>query len=213
MKPRLKLLSNWGVKSKRQVPEEVRYRDAVYEGAAFCRLVASAAADAGAFGEFVRELNGCFAIVLQRDGSLCAATDRLRSFPLCRTRFRDAWLVTDDLLRAMEDTGMQPEIDSGAMEQFLLSGFVIGQRTVFRDIFAVQAAEIVRLRDAETESERYFLYDPKMNVTPDPAEGVRTADTQPCFWISTSPAYCSSRRVLTAFCRPQWSSSTTSLMG
>ena len=159
------------------VKGNVRYRDAVYEGAAFCRLVASAAADAGAFGEFVRELNGCFAIVLQRDGALCAATDRLRSFPLCRTRFRDAWLVTDDLLRAMEDTGMQPEIDSGAMEQFLLSGFVIGQRTVFRDIFAVQAAEIVRLRDAETESERYFLYDPKMNVTPDPAEGVRTADT------------------------------------
>ena len=83
------------------VKGNVRYRDAVYEGAAFCRLVASAAADAGAFGEFVRELNGCFAIVLQRDGALCAATDRLRSFPLCRTRFRDAWLVTDDLLRAI----------------------------------------------------------------------------------------------------------------
>ena len=64
------------------VKGSVRYRDAVYEGAAFCRLVASAAADAGAFGEFVRELNGCFAIVLQRDGALCAATDRLRSFPL-----------------------------------------------------------------------------------------------------------------------------------
>ena len=36
---------------------------------------------------------------------------------------------------------------------------------------------------------------------------------QPCFWISTSPAYCSSRRVFTAFCRPQWSRSTTSQIG
>lgn len=53
------------------VKGNVRYRDAVYEGAAFCRLVASAAADAGAFGEFVRELNGCFAIVLQRGTAHC----------------------------------------------------------------------------------------------------------------------------------------------
>ena len=30
---------------------------------------------------------------------------------------------------------------------------------------------------------------------------MRLGFPQPCFWISTSPAYCSSRRVLTAFCR------------
>ena len=39
---------------------------------------------------------------------------------------------------------------------------------------------------------------------------MRLGFPQPCFWISTSPAYCSSRRVFTAFCRPQWSRSTTS---
>lgn len=158
------------------VKGNVRYRDTVYEGAAFCGLVGAAAADAGAFGEFIRELNGHFAIVLQCDDVLCAVADRLRSFPLCRTKSRGAWLVTDDLLRMAEDTGMKPEIDPGTMEQFLLSGFVIGQRTVFRDVFAVQAAEIVRMQDTGAESERYFLYDPEMNVTPDPTEGVRTAD-------------------------------------
>ena len=38
------------------VKGNVRYRDAVYEGAAFCRLVASAAADAGAFGAAKRRM-------------------------------------------------------------------------------------------------------------------------------------------------------------
>ena len=42
---------------------------------------------------------------------------------------------------------------------------------------------------------------------------MRLGFPQPCFWISTSPAYCSSRRVFTAFCRPQWSSVTTSQIG
>ena len=39
---------------------------------------------------------------------------------------------------------------------------------------------------------------------------MRLGFPHPCFWISTSPAYCNSRRVFTAFCRPQWSRSTTS---
>ena len=42
---------------------------------------------------------------------------------------------------------------------------------------------------------------------------MRLGFPQPCFWISTSPAYCSSRMVFTAFCRPQRSRSTTSQMG
>ena len=42
---------------------------------------------------------------------------------------------------------------------------------------------------------------------------MRLGFPQPCFWISTNPAYCSSRRVLTAFCRPQWSRATTSQIG
>ncbi len=107
------------------------------------------------FQERIGQLNGCFAVVSQRDGKLLIAADRLRTIPLFYAARDSEHLVSDaaaEVLTWVGRTELNPEADI----EFRLTGYVTGRETLYANIFQVEAGELVDIDAARsTAVERY----------------------------------------------------------
>lgn len=116
-------------------------------------------------GRLVNELNGSFALIIECNEKIYLIADRTRSYPILYTTINGVTYITDDLLSLFCDYKIQPEVDLRQAEIFLLSSLAWGEHTVFKDIYGIQASEIVQLsgQEPEIKRKRYFIY--KLNTT------------------------------------------------
>ncbi len=91
----------------------------------------------------IEGLNGSFAVVVNREGIKFAATDRLRSIPLFYTNTEEELFVSDDAETLLEVSRLSIVIDPVSVDEFLLSGFVIGSKTLIKKLLQVRAGEIL----------------------------------------------------------------------
>lgn len=122
----------------------------------------------GGLFNFVRCLNGNFAAILITPDEVCLVSDRLRSVPLVYTldKRNDSVFISDNI-KVLRENGVQLIPDDGVVEQFIRSECVFGHYTVFEEVFALQAAEVVNigLRDGNISRRRYFQWLPNMSPT------------------------------------------------
>lgn len=108
--------------------------------------------------DYIRDLNGNFAGLLRKEGTLLLFTDRVRSFPLFyttkagprRASNRANWLL--DGLRTVT-------INSQSEKEFLYTGFTTGANTLVEHIQQVQAGEIVQLEVSQATAVRSRYYE------------------------------------------------------
>lgn len=107
---------------------------------------------------FLRSLEGHFAIITTRDNHTIFATDRIRSIPLFWARTRSGYRVDADAsrLRSLLDTN---SIDHEALLELSMSGYVLGNGTLYQDMRQVQAGEVVIIKDRNLTAKRYYTYD------------------------------------------------------
>lgn len=106
--------------------------------------------------ERVKYANGCFAIVINRNSSILAATDMIRSFPLFYGLAGKEWVVTDHAETLIDLSGCI--LNETASKEFLATGYVTGRETLLEGIFQLEAGQVIKLSPEDIVKEFYYTY-------------------------------------------------------
>jgi Asparagine synthase (glutamine-hydrolyzing) len=118
-----------------------------------------ATATDSAWIETVGRLNGCFAIITERDGRTLAAVDPLRSIPLFYAVDKLDIRLSDSAYRVLP--AGPGTIDRVAAAEFCLTGYVTGRETLCAGVFQLEAGELVLVdpsRPIAFERHRYHRF-------------------------------------------------------
>ena len=109
----------------------------------------------------IQGLNGSFAVVIETDEYVFAAVDRIRSIPLFYGLTDNKFFLSDDaswVRELVEDNRM----DEIATKEFLLTGYVTGQETLFPKVKQLQAGECLWVNKCDGKlditTQRYYRY-------------------------------------------------------
>jgi len=138
--------------------------------------------DFSAFTDLVKELNGCFALILKTDSRIFAAVDRIRSHPLFYGERKDSFLI-DGEAQNVKDKIEADTINPYAVEEFLRSGYVSGDETLYFGIKQLRAGEAICVhRDTpeDLRRERYYTFYNKDKKTGSADRLIETLDRVLC---------------------------------
>src|SRR5690554_5486680 len=82
-----------------------------------------------------------FSVVIQFEGKSIIASDIIRSRPIFYGFTNNKLFITDSVKEFQSEYG-KFEIDDNNLEQYIASGFVYGNGTIYKDVYAVQPGEI-----------------------------------------------------------------------
>lgn len=107
----------------------------------------------------VAKLNGSSAVIVEwNDGELVAAVDRLRTIPLFYGRTSGGELVVANDVRDLDDCVDANRVDEEAAAEFVLSGYVIGSRTLRAGIRQLLTGEMLHGKNGATVLDRHFRF-------------------------------------------------------
>ena len=87
------------------------------------------------FVDWLMTMHGHFGIILEYKNKIFAATDRTASHQIFYTKVSNAILVGNDA-QSLVDKARLCEIDEAAILSLSMSGYVAGNRTVLKNLFA-----------------------------------------------------------------------------
>jgi len=120
-------------------------------------------------------LNGMFAFVLHdaASGEVFLARDRAGIKPLYFTRDRDCLLAASEIKALLKDPSVRASSDHASLHEYLTFQFVLGDRTLFRDVHKVEPGCVIRVRPATGDLlvQRYWTpsYGVRRDVTEESA--------------------------------------------
>jgi asparagine synthase (glutamine-hydrolysing) len=88
------------------------------------------------------DANGNFAVVLNLNEAVLAAVDRIRSLPLFYSAGSEDFIISDDASYIKEKT-YQNRMDDVSVNEFLLTGYVTNEDTLYKSVKQVQAGEYI----------------------------------------------------------------------
>lgn len=113
------------------------------------------------FGNCLRKLNGFFSVVKIDGNTVFAGVDRVRSIPLFYGMKKDQFLLSDDANYIKEQLG-ETQYDELTEAEFLLTGYVTGEKTLFPGVKQLQAGELLVANLSkerwEVHTNRYYLF-------------------------------------------------------
>lgn len=114
--------------------------------------------------KLVHKLIGNYAILIICPENIYLISDEIRSYPLVYGRIGGSFFITDNLLKVKEAYNLPLSVDIRQAELFLVSGVTFEERTIYQDVYGLQAAEIVQLTEPDKIlRERYFIYQSNTN--------------------------------------------------
>lgn len=111
--------------------------------------------DIDALSLTLRRCAGFFAFIIERDGSAIAGVDAIRSIPL----FYSAGDGVSDSAEWVRQHRAGSTLDVDAHTEFLLAGYVTGNRTLWTGVEQIGAGELVVLREGTIERHCYIEFD------------------------------------------------------
>ncbi|MEM9507434.1 MAG: asparagine synthase-related protein [Cyanobacteria bacterium P01_E01_bin.35] len=141
--------------------------DRLYEGRDLTTFIAQqCTGDAGQsqtiFDDLIPQLDVGWALaVVWQDGSVFAATDRVRSIPLLYSTAGNCLILAARIEDILKQNNYQ-ELDSASALEFITFGYVTVDRTLRQNIQQMQPGEILKFNSnpAQLSLHRYFLYLP-----------------------------------------------------
>lgn len=107
--------------------------------------------------EKLKKVSGLFSLVLKIGNSYIITGDMIRSYPVFYG-FKDKNIfITNDLFKFQEEYG-RFTLHNNNLEEFIASGFVYGNGTVYKDVLGLQAGEIIHIQEEKISSCRYFEF-------------------------------------------------------
>jgi len=108
------------------------------------------------------ELNriaGLFSLIIEKDGIYYIVSDIIRSKPVFYGHYRNNVFITDNLGN-FQKHNQGIEINNDNLDELTVFGFVFGNGTVYKNIYGLQAGEIVSISGNKIRSKRYFEFKP-----------------------------------------------------
>ena len=81
----------------------------------------------------IKEINGIFTILIKLNNKILIASDTTRIFPLFYTFKNNELNISDDIEYLKEKFNIQ-EIDENSSDEFLASGYTLGNKTLLKNI-------------------------------------------------------------------------------
>jgi asparagine synthase (glutamine-hydrolysing) len=109
------------------------------------------------FRQKLLSANGLFSIVIQQKQSVWLATDRFRYFPLFYRKKNGHIIIGDDISNLYEPEEKK-EFDEDNCLLFSALSYVLGNKTLLKDVFQIQAGEYVIYDGRQVISSFYYHY-------------------------------------------------------
>ncbi len=108
------------------------------------------------------QLNGMFSLAIwdSRRNQLVLARDRLGKKPLYFTQQNDRLLFASELKCFAEVPGFKPEIDPGAIDEFLTYQYIPHPGTIWKGVHKLSPGHFATFRNGHMRVQRYWNYDP-----------------------------------------------------
>lgn len=109
----------------------------------------------------VSQLNGNWAAVVVHGDHVYLAVDHLRSIQILYRQDESGFHVFDDMADFRKTHNL--EFDERGVQEYISSGYVYSNRTLFKETYSLQAAERVAVMDGKIEARRYWRYIPNID--------------------------------------------------
>jgi len=113
--------------------------------------------------EILENTTGSFSLIFRDGDDYIIASDVIRSYPLFYGVYKNKVFITDNLEEFQKENGSF-KVDYKKLIEFCSSGSVFNKGTVYKDVYSIQAGEIVTIRNNNIISDRYFELKPKESV-------------------------------------------------
>ena len=107
---------------------------------------------------FINSLDGHFALVVKKDEITFIAVDKVRSTPLFFSKINDNFYVDSDPSKIIKNDGFSVKMSSNSILEMHMSGYTIGNKTIFTNLFSLKAGELVVFRDNNFKYEQYYRF-------------------------------------------------------
>ena len=120
--------------------------------------------DVNSLKSFLHLLNGNFSFIIKYESTIVLGVDRVRSFPIIYFQFDNTLFLSDDIEAFRQNhSNIELKISDNVVEQYLSSHFIIGYHTIYKDVFSVQAGEVVEILPENVIRHQYFQWTPNMD--------------------------------------------------
>ena len=107
---------------------------------------------------FIASIDGHFALLVQRDDITFIAVDKIRSTPLFFVKKKNDFYIDYDPKNLVNLNEFDKIIDENAKLEISMSGFTIGNKTIYKNLYSLKAGERVLFQDNNYEYEQYYKY-------------------------------------------------------
>ncbi len=107
----------------------------------------------------LKRISGLFSIVIKKGNNYYIAGDRIRSLPVFYGFHNNNLFITNNLDEYQKQNSLLIT-DNDKIEEYMSSGFVLGNGTIYKNVYGIQAGELVTIKDNKIKSERYFRFKP-----------------------------------------------------
>lgn len=106
--------------------------------------------------DFLKQLNGEFAIIVETRDKIFCTPDRLRSIPLFYTITKDNFILSDDAYYLKRKSNQNLNEKNAA--EFMVAGYVTGNETLFDEIKQVRGAEFLIYHKKKNDLKSFFYF-------------------------------------------------------
>ena len=107
---------------------------------------------------YLKSIDGHFAIIVKRHDLTFIIVDKIRSTPLFFTKIKNEIFVDFDPKNLINLEEFDKEINENGKLELSMSGFTIGNKTIYKNLKSLKAGEVVILEDNSYECLQYYRY-------------------------------------------------------
>jgi len=105
--------------------------------------------------DFLKQLNGSYAAIIQENNSIYLIVDRLRSYPLLYSKGNTSYQISD-CAEGLTDTIQNKQMLELSVAELLALGCLSDNKTLFESTYTVEAGSFVRIQDDNCSVTTYF---------------------------------------------------------
>jgi len=107
---------------------------------------------------FINSLDGNFAIVVQKEEFTFIAVDKIRSTPIFFTMIEGIFYIDCDPAALVKKDRFKQELRDIAILELSMSGYTVGNKTVYRELHSLKAGELVIFNNINFKYIQYYKF-------------------------------------------------------
>lgn len=107
----------------------------------------------------IYNLKGNFGIIVKQKDRIIAVVDKIRSYPVFYYHDGDKFAVSNSA-RALKNEFSLTEIDDLSLLEFRMAGYVTGRETLYKNLYQLQAGEVILwdINEKKLMRNRYYIF-------------------------------------------------------